>query len=51
MKILLISANTVRVPYYIYPLGLDYVAGALAGRHTVRIADINLAEKSSPSWT
>ena len=45
MKILLISANTVRVPYYIYPLGLDYVAGALAGRHTVKIADINLSKK------
>lgn len=42
MKILLISANTVRVPYYIYPLGLDYVAGAIPDRHTVRIADINI---------
>src|SRR5512136_1008905 len=42
MKVLLISANTVRVPYYIYPLGLDYVAGAIPDRHTVRIADINI---------
>ncbi len=48
MKILLISANTVRVPYYIYPLGLDYVAGALAGRHTVKIADINVSRKIAP---
>ncbi|MBP7738369.1 MAG: cobalamin-dependent protein [Spirochaetes bacterium] len=48
MKILLISANTVRVPYYIYPLGLDYVAGALAGKHTVRIADVNLSKKIDP---
>ncbi|HOT44634.1 MAG TPA: lipid biosynthesis B12-binding/radical SAM protein [Spirochaetota bacterium] len=48
MKILLISANTVRVPYYVYPLGLDYVAGALEGRHTVRVADINLYNKTAP---
>jgi radical SAM superfamily enzyme YgiQ (UPF0313 family) len=48
MKILLISANIVRVPYYIYPLGLDYVAGALSGRHTVRVADINLGRKIEP---
>lgn len=48
MKILLISANTVRVPYYIYPLGLDYVAGALEGRHTVKVADINLDKKTAP---
>jgi radical SAM superfamily enzyme YgiQ (UPF0313 family) len=48
MKILLISANTVRVPYYIYPLGLDYVAGAIEGRHTVKVADINLEKKTTP---
>ncbi len=42
MRVLLISANTVRVPCYIYPLGLDYVAGAIPDRHTVRIADINI---------
>jgi len=42
MKVLLISANTVRVPYYVYPLGLDYVAGAIPERHTVRIGDINI---------
>jgi radical SAM superfamily enzyme YgiQ (UPF0313 family) len=44
MKVLLISANTVRIPYYIYPLGLDYVATAISGRHAVRMADINLAK-------
>jgi radical SAM superfamily enzyme YgiQ (UPF0313 family) len=44
MKVLLISANTVRIPYYVYPLGLDYVAGSISDRHTVRIADINLAK-------
>lgn len=48
MKILLISANTVRVPYYIFPLGLDYVAGALAGKHTVEIADVNLGKNIDP---
>ena len=42
MKVLLISANTVRVPYYITPLGLDPVAGAIPDRHTVRIANINI---------
>jgi radical SAM superfamily enzyme YgiQ (UPF0313 family) len=45
MKVLLISANTVRVPYYIYPLGLDYVAGAISDRHTVRMADVNMNGK------
>ena len=44
MKVLLISANTVRIPYYIYPLGLDYVAAAISDRHAVRMADINLAK-------
>ncbi len=45
MKVLLISANTYNRPYPVYPLGLDYVAGAVNGRHTVEISDINtLAE-------
>ena len=41
MKVLLISANTLTEPYPVYPLGLDYVAAAIAGRHEVRIADMN----------
>lgn len=41
MKVLLISANTVIEPYPVYPLGLDYVAGAIADRHTVSILDLN----------
>ena len=41
MKILLISANTVTEPYPVYPLALDYVAGAIADNHEVRIADIH----------
>ena len=41
MKVLLISANTVREPYPVYPLGLDYVAGAIAADHQVRLLDLN----------
>jgi radical SAM superfamily enzyme YgiQ (UPF0313 family) len=45
MKVLLISANTLREPYAVYPLGLDYVAGSIAADHQVHIADMNnLAE-------
>lgn len=48
MKVLLISPNTLTTPYPVYPLGLDYVAGAIAQNHEVRIADIN-APKGSDS--
>lgn len=41
MKVLLLSANRVKAPYPVYPLGLDYVAAALAPKHQVRIADMN----------
>ena len=41
MKVLLISANTLRDPYPVYPLGLDYVAGAIAENHQVQIVDMN----------
>ena len=41
MKVLLVSANTLTEPYPVYPLGLDYVAGALAPDHQVQIADMN----------
>jgi len=40
MRVLLISANTLTEPYPVYPLGLDYVAAAIEGRHEVRIADM-----------
>jgi radical SAM superfamily enzyme YgiQ (UPF0313 family) len=43
MKVLLISANTTNTPHSVYPLGLDYVAGALMPRHEVRILDMNRA--------
>ncbi len=42
MKVLLISANMLTEPYPVYPIGLDYVAAALAPRHAVRIADMNV---------
>ncbi|MFH0728032.1 MAG: lipid biosynthesis B12-binding/radical SAM protein [Pseudomonadota bacterium] len=44
MKVLLISANTVVTPYPVYPVGLDYVSGALAERHRVRILDMNMVD-------
>ena len=42
MKILLISPNTLTVPYPVYPIGLDYVAGSVSAEHQVRIADMNV---------
>jgi radical SAM superfamily enzyme YgiQ (UPF0313 family) len=44
MRVLLVSANTHTQPYPVYPLGLDYVAGAIAERHPVRIVDMNAQE-------
>ncbi len=41
MKVLLISANTLTTPYPVYPLGLDYVADAIAADHEIKIVDIN----------
>jgi len=40
MKILLISANKVRAPFPVYPIGLDYLAGALKPEHAVRVLDL-----------
>nr|MBF0221415.1 cobalamin-dependent protein [Desulfobulbaceae bacterium] len=42
MNILLISPNTLTVPYPVYPIGLDYVAGSVSKAHQVRIADMNV---------
>ncbi|MBW1635644.1 MAG: cobalamin-dependent protein, partial [Deltaproteobacteria bacterium] len=42
MNILLISPNTLIVPYPVYPIGLDYVAGSVSSAHKVRIADLNV---------
>jgi len=41
MKILLVSPNTLTVPYPVYPLGLDYVAASVSPEHEVQIADLN----------
>jgi radical SAM superfamily enzyme YgiQ (UPF0313 family) len=41
MNVLLISANSLRAPYPVYPLGLDHVARAIGGEHDVRLADLN----------
>ena len=40
-KVLLISANTLKMPYPVYPLGLDYVAGSLDSRYKTKIVDLN----------
>lgn len=47
MKVLLISANTLKVPYPVYPLGLDYVAGSLGSGYQIKIADLNEFEDLS----
>ncbi len=41
MKILLISANTLTEPYPVYPLGIDYVMGAIPAHHQVKAVDMN----------
>lgn len=43
MNVLLISLNCLEAPYPVYPLGLDYVAGAVRDRHPVRIVDLVVA--------
>ena len=43
MKVLLISANATHAPHPVYPLGLDYLVGALTPRHEVHVLDVNLA--------
>ncbi len=47
MRVLLISPNTLTVPYPVYPLGLDYVAGSLAPDHEVRIADLQTVDREA----
>jgi radical SAM superfamily enzyme YgiQ (UPF0313 family) len=48
MKVLLVSANKLKTPYPVYPLGLDYVANAISKDHQVRLADINAMENDDP---
>jgi radical SAM superfamily enzyme YgiQ (UPF0313 family) len=45
VNILLISPNTLIQPYPVYPIGLDYVAGAISEEHEVKIADMLVLEK------
>jgi radical SAM superfamily enzyme YgiQ (UPF0313 family) len=42
VRILLISPNTLTVPYPVYPIGLDYVAGSINQQHEVCIKDMNV---------
>jgi radical SAM superfamily enzyme YgiQ (UPF0313 family) len=44
MKILLISANTLKAPYPVYPIGLDHVAASIHGKHQVSIEDLNVLD-------
>ncbi|MBU1904149.1 MAG: cobalamin-dependent protein [Proteobacteria bacterium] len=48
MKVLLISANRLKTPYPVYPLGLDYVANAISAEHQVRLVDMNEMENNDP---
>jgi radical SAM superfamily enzyme YgiQ (UPF0313 family) len=41
MRVLLISANTETTPYPVYPLGIDYVTGAIRQNHQVSVLDMN----------
>jgi radical SAM superfamily enzyme YgiQ (UPF0313 family) len=47
VKVVLVSANRLKTPYPVYPLGLDYVANAISADHQVRIADMNVMETSA----
>ena len=40
MKVLLVATNRLTTPYPVYPIGLDYVAGAITPLHTVDIVDL-----------
>src|SRR5271157_4811123 len=44
MRVLLISANNEIVPYPVYPIGLDYVAGSISSKHIVKIIDVNCTD-------
>jgi radical SAM superfamily enzyme YgiQ (UPF0313 family) len=40
MRILLVATNRMMTPFPVYPIGVDYVATALHGRHEVRVLDL-----------
>lgn len=47
VRVLLLSPNTLTAPYPVYPLGLDYVAGSLSPAHRVRIADLQVVDRTA----
>jgi len=47
MRILLISPNMLTVPYPVYPLGLDYVAGSVSADHEVRLVDMQTVDRKA----
>jgi radical SAM superfamily enzyme YgiQ (UPF0313 family) len=47
VRILLLSPNTLIAPYPVYPLGLDYVAAALAAEHQVEIVDFHVVDRAA----
>jgi len=40
MRVLLVATNRMVTPFPVYPIGIDYVATALRGRHEVRVLDL-----------
>ena len=40
MKVLLVATNRMMTPFPVYPIGVDYVATALRGRHELRVLDL-----------
>ncbi|MCL4479474.1 MAG: cobalamin-dependent protein [Deltaproteobacteria bacterium] len=40
MKVLLLATNRLTTPYPVYPIGLDYVAGAITPPHKTHIIDL-----------
>lgn len=52
MDILLVSANREKSPYPVFPLGLSYLAGPLAGRgHRLRVLDLCFADDPETAVT
>lgn len=43
MRVLLVAINRMTTPFPVYPIGIDYVATALRGRHEVRTLDLACA--------
>ena len=40
MKVLLLATNKLTTPYPVYPIGIDYVLGAIAPSHTTDVIDL-----------